>query len=255
MVIRQTDSAMRLDWGRIGESALRATFWLGPHSVQQPYARANLVAEVPAGAELAECSYSDLGTATSQGGGIDLAAAEPANCYPKRGVYSQFFSTPLVPKRHPKGLLYLNMTFLWNHPSIRDLGVARDAISLRYLGRLTAGRAAGFLPADSVAIHYDIDHSGQRSGLENGAQIRYLCNDGETITDATPEPDAAGEHIRTWVSNAKRPTYYVTVHVERSSRRRVFELACQGIFLVIGGAVGATFPSMDWRSRIRRRRT
>lgn len=240
----EQDEAMSLRWRRISDGGLQATFRLGLYSVRDAKTTARFVAMVPASAKLFDCSYSDATTAVSNLG-VGYAPPVKTQCAESSSGTARFFSAPLVPNGNAKGLFYLNLSFVWDEPSITNLGVGREAIHLRYQGRFPLDPAGAFVPADQAKVQFDLSNSGHRSGLPPGVHLEYETTKAEAVTKATPEPDSTSDDMSIWISSPDRPTYLVTILVERPGQRRIFDLAGQGIFLIIGAILGAMVPKLQ----------
>jgi hypothetical protein len=125
----------------------------------------------------------------------------------------------------------------------------KDSIYLRYQGRFSPDPTAHFEPADTVRIKYDTANSGSPTGLPRGVYLKYKSGSSETIARTAPPPNTTSENTQVWVADADRPTLDISVLTEDTTSNEFFQLLEQGIFLIIGGAIGATFP------RLRRKHT
>ena len=243
----QEDQAMSITWRR-EPGGLQANYILGPYTVQDRITRARLVAMVPPSAKLAECAYSDTGRAINRGGGFKIAPAIKGRCHLIPSQAAKYVSTPLVPNNDPNGFYYIFLSFMWANPTVANLGIGKYAVHLRYQGRFSTDPVAHFFPADRTKILYNTSGSGNPSGLPHGVLLEYENGASETISDAAPAPASTLENTQIWVADKEHPTYFISIIAEDSSARTILQLVEQGAFLIIGGAIGATFP------RLRRRK-
>jgi hypothetical protein len=247
IITLREDQAMSITWRR-EPGGLQANFILGPYTVKDRTTKARLVAMVPPSAKLTECAYSDTGRAIDEGGGYRYAPAIKGHCHLLGSQSAQYFSTALVPNNDPNGFFYIFLSFKWSNPTIVSLGIGKYAVHLRYQGRFSTDPAAHFFPADRTKILYDTSGSGSPTGLPHGVMLQYRGETSETITDSAPAPASTIDNTQIWVADAGQPTYFISITAEDSSIRTILQLVEQGAFLVIGGAIGATFP------RLRRRK-
>jgi hypothetical protein len=239
----QSDDAMSIKWIRLSNGSLQANYQLGPYSLQNVVTAARLTVMVPAGARIVQCGYADLNAATN-GQGTQIIPILNTTCTALSTSLAEFFTTPLVPNEDQHGLFYLDLSFIWQDPTITNLGIGKAAVFLHYQGRFSIDPAAHFFPADTVKIHYNTSTSGDPTGLPRGVYLEYQTSSSETVTSAAPPPNTTSEDTQTWVADADHPTYDISVLTEDTKTNDLFQLGEQGIFLIIGGAIGATFPRL-----------
>jgi hypothetical protein len=237
----QSDDAMSIRWIRQSDG-LMALFSLGPYTVQNMTTKIQMIAMVPASADLVQCGYTDVDAAMSrQGTGVIPIVSSQCAMY--NTPIAKYYSIALAPKREPNRVYFIAFGFIWHKPIITHLGAGKEAIDLRYQGRFSLNPAAHFVPADRVKVRYDIANSADPTGLPVGVYLEYESSLSETVT-AAPPPSTTNGNAQIWIANADRPTYDISVITEDSKTSEIFQLGEQGIFLVIGGIIGATFPRL-----------
>jgi hypothetical protein len=205
--------------------------------------RAQMMVMVPASAKLVQCGYADMNTPASAGGTRYIPVVDTV-CTSRNTSTERFYSTALAPNQDPKGVYYIDLGFTWSKPIITHEGIGKDSIYLRYQGRFSPDPAAHFEPADTVKIKYDTASSGNPTGLPRGVYLKYKNGSSETIARAAPPPNTTSDNTQIWVADADRPTLDISVLTEDTTSNEFFQLLEQGIFLIIGGAIGATFPRL-----------
>jgi hypothetical protein len=241
------EDAMSVRWQRTpDDDALMTTFTLGPYYVKDATAQARLVVMVPPSAELIDCTYMDMSPRqlTTE---LQPLSQDSAQCTSSRSETAQFYSTPIVPSQKQQGIYTIFITVGWRKPNLLDLGVGRNLLHLQYQGNVVMESVTDFTPADRVKVLYNVS-SLSRQPANSSVFLKYMVHPSETVTDLAPAPDSTRDRTRIWVSTADRATYYLSVYTEGPGARRIFDLAGQGIFLIIGAVVGATVP----RARFRR---
>jgi hypothetical protein len=243
----QKDDAMSIRWDRVSNGDLEAHYQLGPYTLQNVATGVQLIVMVPATANLVRCGYADLSVATG-GSGTQIVPIVNTKCTTFSSPTAKWVVTSVVPNEDQKGLFYLNLDFTWSHPIVANLGIGKSAVYLRYQGRFSTDPSAHFVPADRVKIHYDTSNSGNPTGLPRGVYLEYETSSSETVTSAAPPPSTTSENTQTWVADANRPAYDIAVLTQNNKTNEIFQLGEQGIFLIIGGIIGATFPRLRRRS-------
>lgn len=242
------EEAMSVRWQRTpADGALLTTFSFGPYAVGDKTTQAELVLMVPVSAHLLSCSYVDMNPAQLTGE-IQRLGDRDAQCATSRSSTAQFFSTRLMPNSNEpgSGLYQISVSVGWRDPTLVGLGVGRDLLSLQYRGGVVLESTRAFHPADSVKISYGKAESGERP---EGPMVflKFMVHPSDTLTEVAPEPGFARNRTQIWISTRDRPTYNLSLLIEDRGARRLFELAGQGIFLVVGAVIGAFVPRMRLR--------
>lgn len=180
---------------------------------------------------------------------VQVCACYKQQCDQVASQSAKYFSAALVPNGDPKGFYYTFLSFKWPNPTIVSLGIGKYAVHLRYQGRFSTDPDAHFFPADRTKILYDTSGSGSPTGLPHGVMLEYRSGTSETISDSAPAPASTIDNTQIWVADASQPTYFISITTENSSMRTILQLVEQGAFLVIGGAIGATFPRLRRRKK------